>query len=204
MPARAKEKTLQTEARIREAAHAVFLKKGFAAATVRDVAKQAGSNLALVNYYFRSKKALFEVIMKEKVQQVIGSLRPILTDETTTLDEKIERIVNFYIDFLIKNPDLPVFIMSEARKKNFELVTRARIDKIVGQSQFMKQVKEQNGDVDPAHFFVSLWGLIIFPFVAKPMMIQTRLVNDKGFQKMMLERKKFIPIWARSILSIKN
>src|SRR4051812_18451043 len=115
----AKKETVSTEVRIKEAAHTVFLKKGFSAATVRDVAKEARTNVALVNYYFRSKQNLFDVVMMEKVQLMFGTLAPILKEETTTLPEKIDGVVNCYISFLTKNPDLPSFILSEIRKKNF-------------------------------------------------------------------------------------
>ena len=204
MAKQVKTKLISTEVRIKEAAHKVFLNKGFSGTSVRDVAKEARSNVALVNYYFRSKKNLFNVVMLEKVHQLLGSLAPILNDETTTLDRKIEGMVNSYIDFLTKNPDLPTFILSEVRKKNFEFVTGARLDKIIFQSQFMKQLKEECGEINPVHLFVSLLGMMIFPFVAKPIILQTGLVNEKGFQKMMQERKALIPMWVNTMLKTKG
>lgn len=54
-----------TEEKIKEAARTVFHKKGFAATRTRDIAEEAGINLALLNYYFRSKQRLFELIMVE-------------------------------------------------------------------------------------------------------------------------------------------
>lgn len=203
MPRTSKEKSVSAELRIKEAAHQVFLAKGFSAATVRDVAREAGTNVALVNYYFHSKQRLFDVVMLEKIQLLLSSLAPILKDETSTLHQKLEGIVNSYIDFLIRNPDMPTFILSEIRKQNFEFVSTARIDKIVLQSHFMKQLREESGDVNPVHFFISLLGMIIFPFVAKPMMFQIGLVNEKTFQKMMLERKELIPHWINAILKTK-
>ena len=47
---------LSTEEKIKEAAKKVFLKKGYAATRTRDIAEEAGINLALLNYYFRSKE----------------------------------------------------------------------------------------------------------------------------------------------------
>ncbi|HOA37485.1 MAG TPA: TetR family transcriptional regulator, partial [Flavihumibacter sp.] len=52
-----------TEEKIKAAARTVLYKKGFAATRTRDIAEEAGMNLALINYYFRSKKKLFEIIM---------------------------------------------------------------------------------------------------------------------------------------------
>ncbi|MBP9924816.1 MAG: TetR/AcrR family transcriptional regulator [Cyclobacteriaceae bacterium] len=195
-----KAKNISTEDRIKEAAHRVFLEKGFSATTIRDVAKEAKSNVALVNYYFRSKKNLFTTVMLEKVHQILGKLAPILKDETITLHQKIDGVVNCYIDFLTKNPELPTFILNEIRKKNFEFISASRADKIILQSHFMRQLKEEIGDINPMHFFISLLGMIIFPFAAKPIMLQARLVNEKAFQKMMQERKKLIPIWVNAML----
>ncbi|MBK7652098.1 MAG: hypothetical protein IPJ20_17165 [Flammeovirgaceae bacterium] len=64
----------------------------------------------------------------------------------------------------------------------------------------MKQLKEASGDINPVHFFISLLGMIIFPFIAKPIMMQVGMVNEKLFQKMMQERKELIPIWMNAIL----
>ena len=47
-----------TEEKILEAASEVFTEKGFAGTRTRDIAEKAGINLALLNYYFRSKEKL--------------------------------------------------------------------------------------------------------------------------------------------------
>src|SRR6187402_3423361 len=104
-----------TEEKIKLAARKVFTQKGFSAARTRDIADEAGINLALLNYYFRSKQKLFEQIMFEKVQLLFGHLAPALFDPTTSLDIKIERMVTLYIDMIIENPDLPIFVLSEIR-----------------------------------------------------------------------------------------
>ena len=195
------ESSVSAESRIKSAAHKVFLTKGFASTTVRDVAKEAGTNVASVNYYFRSKKNLFNVVMLEKVQLLLGTLAPILNNEATTLDEKFIGMVNTYIDFLTKNPELITFIMNEARKQNFEFIPKTQLGKIVYQSHFMKQLKATGEDINPIHFLVSLVGMIAFPFVAKPMMLQTGLANEKEFGQMMEARKKLIPMWMNAILT---
>src|SRR6188474_52868 len=106
---------INTEEKIKNAARAVFHKKGFAAARTRDIAEEAGINLALLNYYFRSKEKLFELIMLENIQQFVRGVKEIIMEEDTELRDKIERISSFYIDMLIRNPDLPLFILSELR-----------------------------------------------------------------------------------------
>ena len=67
---------LSTEEKIKEAAKKVFLKKGYAATRTRDIAEEAGINLALLNYYFRSKEKLFDLIMLEKLEKFFGAIAP--------------------------------------------------------------------------------------------------------------------------------
>ena len=43
-----------TETRILDAAHAVFMRRGTAGARMTEIAREAGVNHALVHYYFRS------------------------------------------------------------------------------------------------------------------------------------------------------
>ena len=57
-----------TEEKIKIAARSVFHKKGYAATRTRDIAEEAGINLALLNYYFRSKEKLIDIIMTETMQ----------------------------------------------------------------------------------------------------------------------------------------
>jgi AcrR family transcriptional regulator len=48
-----------TQQRVLEAAEAVFAEKGFKAASIREIAKKAGANIAAINYYFGDKERLY-------------------------------------------------------------------------------------------------------------------------------------------------
>ena len=64
-----KTKDISTEERIKAAARKVFHQKGFAGTRTRDIAEEAGINHAMLNYYFRSKEKLFEMVMMETMAQ---------------------------------------------------------------------------------------------------------------------------------------
>src|ERR1700753_2868373 len=107
------EKNASTEEKIKQAARKVFTQKGYAATRTRDIAEESGYNLALINYYFRSKEKLFDIIITEQMQLFIHSVMGIVNDETTTLPEKLEIVIAHYIDMLIKSPYIPLFVLSE-------------------------------------------------------------------------------------------
>jgi AcrR family transcriptional regulator len=188
-----------TEEKIKEAARTVFTKKGYAATRTRDIAEEAGINLALLNYYFRSKEKLFHQVILEKVQQIFGVVLPIMNNAALSLDEKIDLIVVNYIDLIKQNPDLPIFVLSEL--KNHPQLFEGRVSlNMISESSFVKQLRERRPDINPIQFIVSLFGLTIFPFVAKPMMFATQMANEEVFETLMEQRKTLVPKWIKQIL----
>src|SRR6187549_1693867 len=131
-----------TEQRIRTAASVVFTKKGYAATRTRDIAEASGINLALLNYYFRSKEKLFNLIMMETFSGFIKSIVVIFNDETTSLENKVETIASAYIDLLTLEPQIPLFIMSEIRSHPDQLVKTLNAKNIIMNSAFAKQYQQ--------------------------------------------------------------
>jgi len=191
---------LSTEEKIKEAARKVFLRKGFSGTRTRDIAEEAGINLALLNYYFRSKQKLFDEVMKEKIQTLLKTIIPVLQDNSTTLEEKIKLMVSNYFKVLSKNNDLPIFVLNELRKNNISFISNLPVGKAILQTSFMLQLKQRKANVDPVHFLMSMLGLIIFPFVAKPILTQSGMISERKFQSLIEERELLIPLWMKAIL----
>lgn len=192
-----------TEEKIKEAARTVFTRKGFAATRTRDIAEEAGLNLALLNYYFRSKEKLFEIIMLEKLHAFFGFIGPIIYNESSSLEMKVEGIVSQYIDMLQDNPDIPFFVMGEIRN-NPEIVANAMPRKdFMRNSFFIKQLKERKPDQDPYQFLLTMLGMIIFPFLMKPVFQKITDTEDPKFKQMMKTRRELIPVWCKAILKSK-
>jgi AcrR family transcriptional regulator len=192
-----------TEGKIKAAARKVFMQKGFAATRTRDIAEESGINLALLNYYFRSKEKLFNEIMMEKMQQFFGILLPIVNDPSTKLETKIERMVSNYIDLLSANPDLPLFVLSEMKGQSEKIKKILPIQKITDKISFIKQLKEKRPDINPIHFLMNILGMTVFPFVGKPAFELIAATNKNQLETILQERKKLIPIWVKAMLKAK-
>ena len=196
------EEDLSTEEKIKAAARTVFTKKGFAATRTRDIAEEAGINLALLNYYFRSKEKLFELVMMEKMASFFGTITPILGNRALTLEEKISLVAENYTFALTENPDLPLFILSEIRMNPDQFVNRLPFNKIF-ESHFIKQLQERRPDLQPVHFLMNLLGLTVFPFIVRPVLITSGALNEKSFNARAEERISLIPQWMNAMLKKK-
>lgn len=192
-------KTISTEEKIKEAARKVFTRKGFAATRTRDIAEEAGINLALLNYYFRSKEKLFQQVMAEKIQELFGTIIPVMNDSATSLDTKLKLITENYTDTIIRNPDLPLFVLSEIRNNPGTFTRNFDIDRILN-SDFIAQLRKKQPDLHPLHFVMNMLGLIIFPYIARPVLKEAADVQDDTFKQLMTERKKLVPRWVHATL----
>lgn len=190
---------LTTEQKIIAAAREVFMKKGFSATRTREIAQKAGTNLALVNYYFKSKKNLFHIIVEETMTHFIGELLPILTDMKMSLEEKTEIIVTRYTDLMLKNPDLPFFVINEMRTHNQLLKKIIQNAREVSVPVFEQQLKAKGIELSPINYFLNVISLTLFPFVARTLIEYSILSQDEKFDDLIQERKKQIPIWIQKM-----
>jgi AcrR family transcriptional regulator len=55
---------LETRQRVLDAAVKLFAERGFKNVTIRDVCREAGANVAAVNYYFRDKLGLYKEVVQ--------------------------------------------------------------------------------------------------------------------------------------------
>lgn len=191
---------LSTEEKFKEAARIVFTKKGYAATKTRDIAEEAGMNLSLLNYYFRSKEKLFEIVMQEKLQQLFAFISPVFDQADTSLDEKIDTIAANYIEMLLKNPDLPIFVLSEVKNNPERLGESIRLETYLLKSHFVRQLAEKKKDINPLQFFISFLGMMVFPFVIKPVLVASGALSKEVFNQMMEERKILIASWMKLML----
>ncbi len=68
----------QTRQSLIEAARNRFARDGYAATTVRQIADDAGVNVALINRYFQSKEGLFETCLTSAAGELTESARGVL------------------------------------------------------------------------------------------------------------------------------
>lgn len=198
-------KDASTEQKIKLAAKKLFTQKGFAETKTREIAEAADINVALLNYYFRSKQRLYDIIMEENMASFKKGLSDLFGDTTLDVYEKIEKLAHYYIDEFIENRDLPMFIASTIYNAGRHPGPAPDDDISASRKVFVNQIKALISEkkikpIHPTHILSNMMGLIIFPFVIGPLLKRRAKINDKEFIELMKERKKLIPVWIRSML----
>lgn len=191
-------KDCKTEQLIKDTAKHIFLTEGKLLATTQDIADAAGVNRTLLHYYFRSRDVLFNMVFKEaitnlrlRLYEVFGSQLP--------FKQKIENLVNVFYEELTESPYLETFIalhLNQQPEKYEELFTG-----LPGAKERMKNFfKEIQAEMDkghiaemkPVNFFINLFALMAYPFVAKPIYMKMLDLTESGYSKLLMERKKSI------------
>ncbi len=192
-----KKKNDTAHERILIAAKKVFFLKGMAGARMQDIADEAGINKALLHYYFRNKEKLFELIFKEASNQFFPKIADII-DSDIPLFEKIESFCSEYIDMMQQNAYLPLFVLNEVNKQPHRFRERFWKNREFLFSKFVGQIEMEIKNrkikpVSPAHLFINMISMCIFPFIAKPMMMMSSGMDELQFRDFMDQRKTEIP-----------
>ncbi len=101
-----------TEQRILDAAHVVFLRSGTAGARTQEIAAEAGVNSALLHYYFRSKERLAAAVFRRAAGELFPVVAGILASDLP-LEEKVRKAIEVELDRLSRTPYLPAYVISE-------------------------------------------------------------------------------------------
>ena len=196
---------LTTEQKIIEAAQKIFTQKGFAATRTRDIAEESGINLALINYYFGSKQKLFKIIVENKFMELFGILEPILSNDEIKIEEKVTLVTNNYTNMLMKNEDLPIFVLNNIKRDKDLLKDVIKQSKLPTLFGLERQLKAEGYNISILNFVMNIISMSLFPFISKDLFISSGLIDEENYRAFVTDRTSQIPNWITLILeSTKN
>ena len=132
-------------------AEELFAEKGFDGTSVRDIAQQAGVNLAMISYYFGSKEKLLESLIEFRAGYAYGILEELNKDTTLSPWDKVDRLVDFYVDRIIHNMKFHTIMWQESSARSEEIKNRTigiklrnldQITKIIADGQQKKLFRQ--------------------------------------------------------------
>mgnify|MGYP003616278267 FL=1 len=144
------------------------------------------------------------MILHETLIGFIENITSIMNDENTSLEKKIEMFTSNYIDFITREPGLPIFLLSELRDNSSAFFDKITVKNILLDTAFHRQydeayLKGKITEANPFHFLLNLMSLIIFPFIGKSILQKFGEMTETQFKTMTEERKRMIPLWIKAM-----
>jgi len=188
----------QTEQLIKDTAKHLFFARGQFNARMDDIAREAKLNRALLHYYFRSRENLFEVVLKEAMEESFLKMFAILSSDQP-FEAKIRQAVHHIVDCLADYPFIESFIISEINKNPADALSLGPVGK--GRDFTKKFLKEVSGYIrdhrlpyaKPEHFIVNMMSLCAYPSTIKPIMQNILGHREAQYRSFILSRKKLLP-----------
>ena len=86
------------QVQIIETAEKLFADKGFDGASVRDIADEAGVNVAMISYYFGSKEKLLEALFIHRASGTAQVLEGMLQNKELNPLQKVNVMIDYFIE----------------------------------------------------------------------------------------------------------
>jgi AcrR family transcriptional regulator len=96
-----------------DSAEKLFAVTGFDGTSVRDIAKEAGVNIAMISYYFGSKEKLMEAVFEQRTTRMRLKVENLMKDSSITNLAKVNILIDDYVDKFISQQEFHKIMMRE-------------------------------------------------------------------------------------------
>lgn len=179
------------ENRIIESAKRLFSERGYHKTSMSDIASDVGITRPTLHYYFRTKERMFEAVVGLLIQSFIPRIEVIVSEEIH-FSEKLEKLVDEYLNIYSENPSLPGFVVSEMQRDSERLLgVMERLDfaGYLGSLSSVLQREVEKGtvrEVPPVELIMTFFGLLSMPFLAKNL-LEKVLDGESGFEALLVD-----------------
>ena len=175
------EEVITMENRILEAAKQVFVRKGYEATKMGDVAAEAGIGRTALHYYYRPN---------------LGAIM----EENTSFLEKLPKIIDQYVRTLQRNPLFPVFVINELQRDpehiyHSILKNPARVEPIIRMRKQMEDEMERGvlKKLPVYYAATTLISLLVFPMLVRNPFTAVFMGGDaEKYEEFLRERIPFV------------
>ena len=162
----------ESKQRILETGVAMFARKGYGNAGLRELADQAGVNLAMVNYFFGSKKGLLKVIL----ETFLSGYHEIAKQELTAgadVEDKVKRFLARIIPYIREHRDYFIVTLTELPHDDPDIIEfkASWISKVVDlvQEEICTPLSAGTGkEITPYVIGPVMIGMIAMRFLVEP------------------------------------
>lgn len=184
----------QTQELIKETAKNMFFVKGNFDATTQEIADEAGVNRTLINYYFRSRDKLIQLVLEE-AKRCEKDKSTIIHNSNLTFKEKISGFIEESLQTSLRYPYLESFIVTQMNKGFMAHKKDEMSDSVIEELYASLKEEMEKGNVEtmePVQFLLNMISLLIFPSAMRPLLMENMEISSQEFDRLISERKEII------------
>ena len=198
------------EDKILDSAITVFLEQGFGAANMKMIAEAAGIGRPSLYYYYKTKEEIFGKVIGRLMSGLVPKVMGLLSSEASP-EEKLDSLVDIYMDQLCSNPKLPLFLIREANRDMDYLkdgaVALSLSKYFEGLISFYDSEVEK-GRLRRVPLYVimfTLFGSAVIPFLTQPLVEEIFVKGDYDVPGRTSSYEELIGTWKPYVAdSLKN
>lgn len=173
----------------------LFFKEGKFNATTQEIADAAGVNRTLINYYFRSRNTLFDLILKEAKEEE-DKRQEMIVFSDLPIREKIEQFIDYFFQQAKEYPYREVYMVTQMNREDICGIKDSEHIKRVTNKFYVELEEEMDkGNIqkmEPIQFVLNFVSILSFPVCMRPL-LQTGLeLNNEEYEKVLDNRKEVI------------
>jgi len=189
----AKATDIDTEQLIKETAKHVFFAEGRFNATTQEIADAAGVNRTLINYYFRSRNNLFDIVFQDAQVQEHDMMEKIIFSNLS-FKEKLSQHLDVFFEQTKKYPYLEIYMVTQMNQGNC-YKDKEHMNMLLDKFYLEVAVEMEKGNIErmrPEQFVLNFVSLMSFPVSMRPLLQETMGFSKEGYDKLLEERKDVI------------
>ncbi|RRS30170.1 MAG: TetR family transcriptional regulator [Epsilonproteobacteria bacterium (ex Lamellibrachia satsuma)] len=160
----------------------LFSQKGYASASMDELAGMCGLNKAMVFYYFKNKKGLYEAVMHDVLEEI---QKTVLEENKTheTPQQELEGFIRTYAKFACSHPYLPALLLKELSDSGAiipELLFSSMRQLFALFSDILKRGEEKGcfHEAIPMILYFMVLGTLNLMVTTKPLRIKAAQLED--------------------------
>lgn len=174
-----------TEQKILHAAKKMFLTEGYNKTTTAALAKHAGVNKAAIHYYFSDKKTLYQLVVREAIDEEV-----VLTLDSLNKDIPFYFKIKVFEDFrdllITKYPHLPI-VLIDKNEPGHNLAMESLKNSGLNLAGFESELKYYTQHLplqidEPKAVIAFLLSIAIFPHLFKDILKLFLNIDDKKYK----------------------
>lgn len=182
-----------------------FIKFGYHGARMQRIADNSKVNKAMIYYYFPSKEAIYEEVLRTVIRTVISELNAI-KDDPADVRKMLSAIIDIYQGVFLKYPDYIKLLQYELATGGENLISMGlfkmpdlpfspKSGHIYG--YFDRKMREKViRKMNVFQLIISIISLVVLPFMAEPLYRaftkDIPQIKNRSFKKVLDDRKTYI------------